>query len=112
MTSYHDLEKQVYEEIQAEPYTRIHGRSSWRAKETLAKEAGIHALRNKVSYDWSGQFGLLPKITGAERFATDNPGLPAYVKPTQPPNTPNMPANPTATQIRSASDANSVLKRD
>ena len=39
MTSYHDLEKQVYEEIRAEPYTRIPGRPSWRAKEALVKEA-------------------------------------------------------------------------
>ena len=83
MSSYHDLEKQVYEEIRTEPYTRIHGRPSWHAKETLAKEANIHALTNKVSYDWSGQFFLLPEIIWTARFAADNPNLPAYVRPTQ-----------------------------
>ena len=112
MTSYHDLEKQVYEDIWAEPYTRIHGRPSWRAKETLAKEAGIHALQNRVSYNWSGQFSLLPEIIGVARFATDNPDLPAYVESTQPPNTPNLPGNPTAAQMRSAINSNNVLKRD
>ena len=44
MTSYHDLEKQVYEKILAEPYTRIPGRPSWRAKEALVKETKTHAL--------------------------------------------------------------------
>ena len=56
MSSYYNLEKHVYKEIKAEACTRIHGQSLWRVKETLAKEAGIHALRNKVSYDWSLAF--------------------------------------------------------
>ena len=112
MTSYHDLEKQVYEEIRAEPYTRIPGRPSWRAKEGLIKEAKSHALRYRVSYDWSGQNGLLPEIIGAARYDAENPALPNYVAPVQPANTPVFNANPTAAQIRQLSDANNLLKKD
>ena len=112
MTSYHDLEKQVYEDIRAEPYTRIPGRPSWRAKEGLAKEARNHALRHRVSYDWAGQYGLLAEIIGAARYAADNPLLPAYVAPVQPANSPVMPAAPTAAQIRQLTDDNNLLKRD
>ena len=112
MTSYHDLEKQVYEEVRAEPYTRIHGRPSWRDKERLIKESKVHALRNKVSYDWSGQYGLLPEIIGAARFALENPMLPAYVTPVQPANSPAIAGNASAVALRHATDANNLLKRD
>ena len=113
MTSYHDLEKQVYEEVRAELYTRIPGRPSWRAKEGLVKESKSHALRHRVSYDWSGQNGLLPEIIGAARYDADNPNLPNYVAPVQPANTPVLPgANPTTAQIRHLSDANNLLKKD
>ena len=79
MTSYHDLERQVYEDIRASPFTRIHGRPTWRAKEKLMKEAKGPALKQRVSYDWSGQYGLLPEIIGAARYALDNQNMPVYV---------------------------------
>ena len=112
MTSYHDLEKQVYEEIRAEPYTRIPGRPSWRSKEALVKEARKHALQQRVSYDWAGRYGLLAEIIGAARYAVDHPTLPAYVAPVQPANSPVLPAGPTAAQIRQLTDDNNLLKRD
>ena len=99
MTSYHDLEKQTYETIRAKPFTRIHGRPSWRTKERLIKDCRGPALSCKVNYDWSGSYGLLVEIIGAQRYAQDNPGLPAYVPPAQPSNSPTLPNNPTATQI-------------
>ena len=112
MTSYHDLEKQVYDDIRAEPYTRIHGRPSWRDKERLIKESKVHALRNKVSYDWSGRFGLLPEIIGAARYGLENPLLPGYVAPVQPANSATIAGNASAAAIRQATDANNLLKRD
>ena len=108
MTSYHDLEKQIYEDVRAEPYTRIHGRPSWSDKERLIKESKVHALRNKVSYDWSGQYGLLAEIIGAARYAIENPLLPGYVAPVQPANSPTLAGNATAAGIRHATDANNL----
>ena len=64
MTSYHDLEKQVYEKIRAEPYTRITGWPSWQAKEAFIKESKSHALRYRVSYDWSGKIASSRKESG------------------------------------------------
>ena len=113
MTSYHDLERQVYEDIRAMPFTRIHGRPTWRTKEKLMKEAKRPALNQRVSYDWAGQFGLLAEIIGAARYALDNPAMPAFVAPVQPANTPTYPNNnPTGAQIKAATDANNLEKRD
>ena len=88
MTSCHDLEKQIYEEIKASPFTRIHGKPTWRAKEKLVREARERAIKQRVSYDWAGQYGLLAEIIGAARYAADNPTLPPYVPPVQPPHSP------------------------
>ena len=66
MTSYHDLEKQTYEEIRAKPFKRIHGLPSWRAKEQLVKDCRGPALACRVSYDWAGNYGLLAEIIGAQ----------------------------------------------
>lgn len=112
MTSYHDLEKQVYEEIRAEPYTRIPGRPTWRSKEALVKEARPHALRQRVSFDWAGPYGLLAEIIGAVRYHADHPLLPGYVAPVQPPNTPVLPPNASAARIRQLTDENNLQKRD
>ena len=73
MTSYHDLEKQVYDDIRATPFTRIHGRPTWRAKEKLLNEAKGPALKQLVSYKWVDQCGLLAEIIGAVRYALNNP---------------------------------------
>ena len=62
MTSYHDLERQVSEDIRATAFTRIHGRPTWCAKEKLMKEAKGPALKQRVSHDWAGQYGLLAEI--------------------------------------------------
>ena len=112
MTSYHDLEKQVYEDIRATPFTRIHGRSTWRAKEKLLKEAKGPALKQRVGYDWAGQYGILAEIIGAARYALDNPTMPAYVAPAQPANTPTFLNNASAAVIKAATDANNLEKRD
>lgn len=112
MTSYHDLEKQIYEEIRASPFTRIHGKPTWRAKEKLVREARERAIKQRVSYDWAGQYGLLAEIIGAARYAADNPTLPPYVPPVQPPHSPVLPVGATAAQIRAATDDNNLLKRD
>ena len=112
MTSFHDLKKQVYDEIRATPFTRIHGLPTWRCKEALVKLLRNISLKYDVSYDWSGGFGLLPFIIGAARFTADNPLLPPFLQPAQPPNSPVVPANATAAQIRFATDLNNLLKRD
>ena len=100
MTSYHDLEKQTYDTIRANPFIRIHCRPSWRSKEQLIKDCRGPALSCKVSYPWSGNYGLLVEIIGAQQYAHDNHALPAYVAPVQPSNSLTLPNNPTAAQIR------------
>ena len=113
MASYHDLEEQTYQTVKASPLTRIHGKPSWRAKETLKNDAKKIAIALKVSYDWSQGKGLLALIIGSARLAADYPNFPAFVEPTQPPNTPNYPqANPTGAQERAARATNDLLKRD
>ena len=113
MTSYHDLERQVYEDVRAHPFTRIHGRPTWRSKEKLLKEAKGPALKLRVSYDWAGQYGLLADIIGAARYALDGPLMPAYAAPVQPANTPTCTNNnPSAAQIKAATDTNNLEKRD
>ena len=67
MTSYHDLQKQVYDDIKATPFTRIHGRPTWQTKEKLLKEAKGPAPKQQVSYDWAGQYGVLAALIGAAR---------------------------------------------
>ena len=39
MTSYHDLEEQLYKGIRSKPSTRIHGTVNWRKKEILKAQA-------------------------------------------------------------------------
>ena len=71
------------------------------------------AIKFKVSYDWSGQTGLVAIVIGAVRHAIDNPGLAAYVRPARPPNSPTYPAgNPTSIVIRNLVDANNQAKHD
>ena len=66
-----------------------------------------------VSYDWAGAFNLLVMIMGATRYAAENPNLPAYVEPQQPPSNPTtvLAANASPTVIRNAMLANDLLKR-
>ena len=112
MTSYHHLEKQVYEDIRATSFTRIHGRPTWRAKEKLLKEAKGPALKQRVSYNWAGQYGLFAEIIGAAKYALDNPAMPAHVAPAQPANTLNFPNNASGAIIKAATDANNLEKCD
>ena len=99
MTSYHDLEQNTYNVVRANPFTQIHGKPTWRTKEVLKDEAAQLATRFKVSYNWSGNYGLLGLIVGATRLAADYPTLAPFVQPTQPPQLPNYPnANPSGTQ--------------
>ena len=70
-------------------------------------------MKLRVSYNWSGQCGLLPEVIGAAQFTLNNPALSGCIKPTQPANTPAFPnANPSRLQIKVATDANNLRKRD
>ena len=113
MTSYHDLEETTYQTCRANPFTRIHGLPTWRTKERLKEEASKLGVQMKVSYNWSGNRGLLALIIGGARHAVEYPTLPGYVEPTRPDSMPNYPnANPSGTQERIARNANDILKRD
>ena len=79
MTSYHDLEDQVYKRVRAKPFTRIYGPPDWQKKELLKTQAQDAAMAEAVSYDWSGGMGLLVLIMGAARYGAENPTLPAFV---------------------------------
>ena len=60
MTSYHDSEKQVYNEVQTTPLTRIHGRASWRSKEKLVKECRPHGIKQKSVISGQDHTAYLP----------------------------------------------------
>ena len=112
MTSYHDIEEQVYKVIRLNPFMRIYVTVEWRKKEIIKTEASDVGLECQVIHDWAGGLGLMVEIIGATRYATDNPNFPPYVVPTQPLSIPSLPANPTAAQIRALTDENNLLKRD
>ena len=69
-------------------------------------------MKQRVSYNWAGQYGLLAEIIGAARYALDNPAMPAYVAPAQLANAPNFPNNASVAGIKAATDANNLKKRD
>ena len=52
------------------------------------------------------------EIIGATRYAAENPTFPPYAVPTQPLSSPQLPANPTESQIRTLTDEKNLLKRD
>ena len=112
MTSYHDIEDQVYKGIRLNPFTIIHGTVDWRKKEILTAEASDVVLECRVSHDWAGALGLMVDIIGATRYAEDNPTLSPYAVPTQPLSRPPLPYNPTEAQIRTLTDEKNLLKRD
>ena len=112
MTSYHDLEEQVYKGIRSNPFTRIHGTDNWRKKEIFNTEASYVVLECKLSHDWAGGIGLMVAIIGAMRYTSENPNLQLYVVPTQPLSSPLLPANPKAAQIRTLTDEKNLLKID
>ena len=112
MTSYHNLQDQTYKAVIAEKISRIHGKPTWRLKERMKTELGRVAVEHKVSYDWSGGYGLLDLIIGPVRHAADFPHLPAFVFPNQPPAHPVLPGAPSQAQVRVAKDENNILKRD
>ena len=79
----------------------------------MFEEACTIAVIFKVSYGWSGGYGLLALILGAARHLIDHPTLDPYVQPTQPADKPTYPsANPKSIEIKNASDAWMVKKRD
>ena len=94
MTSYDDLEKQVYDDIRSTLFMRIHGRPTWRAKVKLLKEAKRPALKQRVSYDWAGQYGIVAEIIGAARYVLDNPAMPTYIEPPSRPTRQPSPSTP------------------
>ena len=104
MTSYYDIEKQVYKGIRSKPFTRIHGTVDWRKKEILKTQASYVGLEFQVSYNWSVGIGLTVEIIVATRYAAQNPTFPPYIMPTQPLSSPLLPSNPTAEQIRTLTD--------
>ena len=112
MTSYHDLEDQTYRSVIAEKITRIYGPPTWRTKEIFKDELTKIAMKHKVSYGWSGNFGLLALVLGAARHAINHPTLAAFVRPNQPPDSPNYPNNASSVVIKNITDAFNVTKRN
>ena len=68
MTSYHDLEEQVYKGIWSKPFTSIHVTVDWINKEILKIEESDVGLEYKVSHNWVGELGLMVEIIGATRY--------------------------------------------
>ena len=96
MTSYHDLEEQVYKGIRSKPFTRIHSTVDWRKNEIIKTQASDVGLEYQFSHNWEGGLGLMVEIIGATRYTAENPIFPPYVVQTQPLSIPSLPPNPTA----------------
>ena len=109
---YHDLQKSTKEQVESKTLTKIHGRPTWRQWKRMFEEACAIAVLFKVSYGWSGNFGLLALILGAARHAIDHPTLAAFVRPNRPPDTPNYPNNASGVVIKNITDAWNVTRRD
>ena len=78
----------------------------------MAREMGKQAIKFRVSYDWSGNYGLSALVVGAVRYATDHPTLPAYTRPTEPGNNPALPGNASGLQIRIADGNHERRQKD
>ena len=67
----------------------------------------------KVDWAWSGEYGLLPLIIGAERMEAEHPDLEPLMMPERPPNTPPDLTNNAGNQaVRLAVADNEAKKRD
>ena len=97
-----DVEEQTYQQVRAKPLTRIHGRPKWLQVRNMGREMRKQAIKFRVNYDWSGNYGLSALVSGAARYATDHPALPAYTRPTAPANNPTLAGNASGLQIRIA----------
>ena len=64
------IEKNVYEQVRASPFTVINGEPSWRDAKVLVQEARESSMGVTVSYDWAGNYGLLAEIEGAAQYLT------------------------------------------
>ena len=112
MTSYHDLEESTYRAVLAENVTRIHGLPTWRDKQCMVAELTKIAMRHKVSYGWSGGYGLIALIIGAVRMAADHPAVDPFVHPAQPDMAPTIAPGTSQHETRRLLDENNLARRD
>ena len=70
------------------------------------------AIKFRVGYNWSGNYGLSALVVGAVRYAADHPTLPAYARPTEPGNNPALPGNASGLQIRIADGNHERRQKD
>ena len=62
MAEYVNLETEVYDTIQAKPFTKIPTKPSWAQKELMIEEASQISLDVNVPYAWAGPNGVPPEI--------------------------------------------------
>ena len=58
----------VIEAIRSQPFTRIHGKPTRKARNRLYEEACELANQFDVPYEWAGDHGLLAEVTGAAEY--------------------------------------------
>ena len=58
----------VIEAIRSQPFTRIHGKPTRKARNRLYEEAYELANQFDVPYEWAGDHGLLAEVTGAAEY--------------------------------------------
>ena len=111
--SYHDLQKDTEDDVLTHQLTKIHGRPYWMQMQKMIKELCKIACKFKVSYNWSGNYGLMAMILGTVKYALRYPTLPAYVQPTQPAARPHIPnGNASNEFVRNATADHNLLLRD
>ena len=112
MTSYHDLEESTYKSVLAENITRVHGVPTWGHKQRMVSELTKIAMRYKVSYGWSGGYGLIALIIGAVRLAADHPGVDPFLHPDRPDMAPTIAPGTSQHETRRLLDENNLARRD
>ena len=111
--SYHDLQTDTEDKVLTHQLTKIHGRPYWMQLQKMIKELCKIACIFKVSYEWSGNYGLMAMILGAVKYGLRHPTLPAHVQPTQPAARPNIPnGNASDEFVRNARDDHNEQIRD
>ena len=110
--SFHDLQKDTEEDVLTNSLTRIHGRPEWMQMVKMIKESAKIACKFKVSYDWSGNYGLQAIILGAAKYAARYPTLPAYTQPNQPAASATIAGNASNALVRNETDRHEQQLKD
>ena len=80
---YESVRQQTKNAVQARPFTRVTGKSTYEQKEKFIDETEELAMGFSVSYPWSGAYGILAEVMRAHKYLSKTGKN--YVPPARPP---------------------------